>query len=189
MIDQHAERSEGIEHWGPDAPVPAARPLSDFFMERVGDDVVLFDGKHNRYHTLNNLAFEVWQLCDGSRSIKQIGKASPQIELIDEAVTAAVAQLGESGLLQASEGNFESTMHRRRMMKLVAAGAIGAVGVPVVASITRLGPEASATERTLCSPDGTPCPSTPACCGCCVTNNRAGHKNHCVDNPVSGECG
>lgn len=53
-------------------PVPAARPLSDFCMERVGDDVVLYDPENIQYHTLNAIAFDVWRLCDGSRSVEEM---------------------------------------------------------------------------------------------------------------------
>ena len=43
-------------------PIPAARPLSDFCMEQIVDEVVLFDATLNRYHTMNSVAFEVWRL-------------------------------------------------------------------------------------------------------------------------------
>ena len=138
--------------------VPAARPLSDFCMERIGDEVVLFDSALNRYHTLNGFAFDIWRSCDGVHTMEQITNAASErgVDARREVVEAAVTQLGEAGLLDAPESDFESTMHRRRMMKLVAAGAVGAVGIPVVASITRLGPEASATHGN-CRPPGDTC--------------------------------
>ncbi len=134
-------------------PVPAARSMGDFCMEQIGDEIVLFDSELNRYHNLNIIAFDIWRNCDGVSSGDQIAAtvAASRPEIRREAVESAIVQLGESGLLQAPEGNFESTMHRRKIMKLVAAGAIGAVGIPIVASITRLGPEASATPPCNCA--------------------------------------
>lgn len=142
------------------APVPAARSLNEFCTERVSDDVVLFDTALDRYHTLNSLAFDIWRLCDGTRSIHEIEIALDRKTTSTEAVAAAVAQLGESGLLQASEDDFDAAMHRRRLLKLAAAGAIGAVGIPVVASITRPSPAAAAScPGEPCGPVG-----SPACC-------------------------
>ncbi|HET9659481.1 MAG TPA: PqqD family protein, partial [Thermomicrobiales bacterium] len=159
------DRGQG-HHVEASSPVPASRPLSQFSSEWVGDDVILFDPELNRYHTLNRLAYDVWRLCDGSRTVGLIAGGSDWAEgdVTMEAVELAVAQLGESGLLQAPETAFEASLHRRKVVKLVAAGVIGAVGIPIVASITRVGPEASATEIVQC-PDGvTTCNSTDCCC-------------------------
>lgn len=161
-------------------PVPAARPMFDFSVEWIGDDVVLFDVELNRYHTLNRIAYEIWRMCDGIRSIDVI---AVQATIHRDLAEATVDQLGESGLLDASELFFESTLSRRRALRLVAAGAIGAVGIPVVASITRLGPEASASHG------GVHCPSTIVCTGpdkcCCFNPNSGGFT--CSD--VSGSNG
>jgi hypothetical protein len=48
----------------------------------------------------------------------------------------AVAELGESGLLVETEGHWDATVTRRRAAKLIAAGLAGAVGFPIVTSIT-----------------------------------------------------
>lgn len=136
----HSDQANGQRSY---LAVPAARPLSDFSMERVGDNVVLFDVELNRYHTVNGVAYDIWRQCDGIRSVDDIvASAGAQREVVE----ATIELLGEAGLLSASESEFDSKMHRRKMVKLVAAGVLGAVGIPVVASITRLGPEASATQ-------------------------------------------
>lgn len=157
---------------GADRSVPAARPLDDFCMEPVGDEVVMYDETLDRYHTLNLTAFEIWRQCDGAQTRFDIGRAMSNDgkPMAIETIDATVSQLGEAGLLQASETEFDSTLDRRRMMKLVAAGVIGAVGIPIVASITRLGPEAAASHGQ-CHPAGTSCtPFAFECCGiniCC----------------------
>lgn len=166
-------------------PVPAARPLNEFSTERIGDNVVLFDDTLNRYHTINAVAYDIWRVCDGVRSADQIAAT---VGVSRDVVEAAVEQLGEAGLLVAPETSFESTMHRRKMMKLAAAGAIGAVGIPVVASITRVGPEAAATtippECAACAaPGGDKC--------CCFHDNNGNYdcanRNGC-DNGQGHHC-
>jgi len=177
MIDRQAEELSGVVSWNAEAPVPAARPLSDFCMERVGEDFVVFDAKMNRYHTLNHLAYTIWRSCDGALTPQQLAASMDGADTDLDLVEGAIAQLGESGLLQAHETDFESKMHRRKMMKLVAAGAVGAVGIPVVASITRLGPEASATT---CAPLDAFCVSPADCC--------SGNCNIPSGNPENAKC-
>jgi hypothetical protein len=165
------------------APVPPARPLSDFAYESVGDNVVLYDPELNRYHTVNGVAFDIWRRCDGTQSVEALSIA---IGIPHDVVDAAVEQLGESGLLEAPESAFESTVSRRRIVKLVAAGAIGAVGVPVVASITRVGPEASATDVVQCPDGATTCTSTDCCC--CHPPDKGGGCD-CSCKASVGACG
>lgn len=114
-------------------PVPAARPLGDFCMERVGDDVVLYDAETMQYHTLNRVAEHIWRACDGIATIEAIAVVS---ELPVEVVNSTVADLGEVGLLQSSSERWNATLSRRKATKLVAAGLGGAVGLPVIKSIT-----------------------------------------------------
>lgn len=163
MSEQQDVRTGDIAGFDAAMPVPAARPLSDFCMERVGDEVVMFDAGRDRYHTLNEVAFAIWRACDGFADCRQIAYELRDWSLDVVAVEASIAQLGESGLLKASEEQFDSSLSRRRMVKLVAAGAVGAVGIPVVASITRLGPEASASHPG-CVPFNGFCTTNDDCC-------------------------
>lgn len=181
-----------------ETPVPAARFLTDFCIERVGDDVVLFDPAFDRYHTLNTVAFDIWRRCDGIRSIEQIAYPFRLEGITSDIVVAAVAQLGASGLLQAPEHRFEPIMYRRRILQLAAAGAIGATVVPIIASITS--PDSAAAQTcpgigdscnetnpccsglqcrlgqcALCYPDTQPCPGSDdpvKCCGQCDSSRH-----------------
>lgn len=128
-------------------PVPAARPLGDFCMERVGDDVVLYDAETLRYHTLNTMAYDIWRLCDGVRSVEQIGFDLQRGEIQFEVIDAAIAQLGEAGLLQAPEDHFEARVPRRKLLKMAVAGAVGAAVLPVVKSVTVPDAAAAATAK------------------------------------------
>ncbi len=126
--------------------VPAARPIARFSMERIADDVVLLDAEFNRYHTLNALAFDIWRACDGVRSANDLA------DLVDghrATVEAAVQQLGEARLLRATEATFQSTMHRRQLVKLASTGTVGAVAIPIAKSFTA--PDAIAAQTGTCS--------------------------------------
>lgn len=167
------------------SPVPSARPLSEFCAERVGDDVVLYDATLNRYHTLNAPAYDIWRLCDGVRSVEQIRLELQQNELVSETVALAVAQLGESGLLQAPESKFDSTLHRRKMLKLAIAGVAGAAGIPVILSITSPDSQAAATG---CGNLGEGCDGDKPCCSTApmICNGNPGQCVKCV--PSGSSC-
>jgi hypothetical protein len=79
-----------------------------------------------------------------------------------ETVELAIAELGEAGLLEAAHESFDSRLHRREVLRLAAAGLIGALGLPLVSSITAADADAA-----------------PSCCGeggigtgACLNNNR-----------------
>ncbi|MEZ4530795.1 MAG: PqqD family protein [Thermomicrobiales bacterium] len=103
--------------------IPAARPLSDFAVERVGDDLVILDGESMQYHTLNLAAAQIWQACDGVNSTNRIAS---ELGLPIELVESTVSELGEAGLLQSPSAQWDSTLNRRRASKLIAAGLVGA---------------------------------------------------------------
>lgn len=164
-----------------DAPVPAARPLEAFGFERVGDNVVLFDSEANRYHTTNAVAFDIWRRCNGTESIANLAKT---LDMQPEVVVAAVEQLGEAGLLMAPESQFESTLHRRRVMKLAAVGLLGALALPVVQSISVPDTVSAATGVTC--PDGRKCPASKCCC-CHPTGQGGGFDNCDCSCSVQGQ--
>ena len=120
-------------------PVPkAVRDPERIFVESVSDSKVVLDARSMHYHTLNQSAYDVWDLCDGQRSLEDIHDAlsARGKEIPDEAIALAVAQLGESELLEAEMAIGESRIHRRRVFKLAAAGLIGAGALPLIESIT-----------------------------------------------------
>ena len=81
-------------------PVPAARALTNFTATEVGEnEIVLLDNERLTYHTLNQPAFAVWQLCDGVRSVRSIQRdLAPTTVLPTEAIDLAVAELAECGI-------------------------------------------------------------------------------------------
>jgi hypothetical protein len=144
-------------------PVPARRDPRHFNSESLGSEIVLFDTERIQYHTLNETANAVWKVCDGLRTPADIAR---DLELPGEAVELAVAELGEAGLLEASQEAFDARVHRRRALKLVAAGVIGAVGLPAVTSITV--PHAMASVSSCGEPSTVPLESPCGCTSECV---------------------
>src|SRR5690606_32281357 len=53
-----------------------------------------------------------------------------------ELVESTVSELGEAGLLQSPSSRWDSALNRRRASKLIAAGLLGGVALPVIRSIT-----------------------------------------------------
>jgi hypothetical protein len=162
-------------------PAPAARPISDFVVESVGDSLVIFDAASLHYHTLNSTARQIWSKCDGAGSPDSIAR---DLAIPRELVELTVAELGESGLLVETEGHWDATVTRRRAAKLIAAGLAGAVGFPIVTSIT-VPDSASAETQNECVVAGAlygPCDPTTqdGQVGCLFSCVKAGHcTSHC----------
>jgi hypothetical protein len=120
-------------------PVPAARAIEHFSAAEVGDgEYVFLDNERLEYHTLNASAFAVWKLCDGVRTSEEISRvlALSGTPLPVESVDLAVVKLGGAGLLSAGSHSWDTLLTRRRVVKLAAAGALGAAVVPAVSSMT-----------------------------------------------------
>lgn len=133
MSENQDRRSNEITVDGYHQPVPAARPLNGFSWERVSDDLVVFDSQTMQYHTLNGAAEKIWRSCDGVATIDTIAAAA---NLPAEVVETTIAELGEASLLQTPSSSWSASMSRRRAAKLIAAGAVGSIGAPVVLSLT-----------------------------------------------------
>ena len=113
--------------------IPAARPVTDFAWEEVGEELVILDAETLQYHALNATAVWIWQACDGAATPNRL---SQELSIPVEVVESTVAELGAAGLLQSPSDTWDSTLNRRRAAKLIAAGLVGAVGLPVIKSIT-----------------------------------------------------
>lgn len=186
-------------------PIPAARAIEHFSATEVGDgEIVLFDNERLTYHTLNAPAFAVWQLCDGVRTSSEISGLLAQsgTTLPVEAVELAVLELGDSGLVGLDVSSPDAKLTRRRVVKLAAAGALGAAVIPTVASITA----SVSAHHTSCPVGGqllhghceNPTCSCVAPYSCCCVENfgdglrtcgrQAGGSNNCSDGSYTWVC-
>lgn len=75
----------------------------------LGGEVLLFADGRQVVHALNASAWAVWDLCDGSRTVREIARELAELvgrqpdSLIPE-VVRAVEDLGKLGLLEAPAG-------------------------------------------------------------------------------------
>lgn len=157
-----------------------ARSVTEFVATQVGDDeIVLFDTERMTYHTMNKPAFRVWQLCDGVRSADSIARALADSgdALPAEAALLAIAELDEAGLVESeAQAVPSSRVSRRNVLKLAAAGGIGAAVIPIVSSITA----PVSAQLVSCKPNGTPCGGKDECCGGACNSSGGGGTRVCA---------
>lgn len=77
--------------------LPTARPQTEFIVERLPDEVLVYDQARHQAHCLSLAADLVWNLCDGKRSVDEA-----QAALVGhghgDGVAGIVAQLVSIGL-------------------------------------------------------------------------------------------
>ena len=148
---------------------PVARK-EGLVIERLPDEVLVYDTDRDRAHCLNETAAFVWQRCDGRTTTKEMARLlGKQVNAtVDEKVVwLALDQLGRNHLLDnrpTAPASFAG-MNRREMVRALGVAAL--VAVPVVTTI--VGP--TPTQAATCIASGQPCTSSAQCCsGLCNAN-------------------
>ena len=144
---------------------PLARS-ADLVVEPLGDELLVFDSKTNRAHSLNAAAASVWRACDGARDVDALAQ---YCELDPIAVELALDSLRNCELLIDFEGPHVSRRQALRRAAVVGAGI--SVALPVIRSITAPSAYAagSITGCTLTTgqsrpPQAQPCTTQADCC-------------------------
>jgi Coenzyme PQQ synthesis protein D (PqqD) len=131
--------------------VPARR--DDLLVQKVGEEVIVYDLASNRAHSLNRTAALVFEKLDGKRPIDAVAKdlvktlGQPASKKL---VAAAVNELASADLLRPG-----AALPRRSVLRGLAAGLL-----PVVVSIAV--PNAASAQS--CSNVGGPCTYNSDCC-------------------------
>ncbi|HJQ68449.1 MAG TPA: PqqD family peptide modification chaperone [Blastocatellia bacterium] len=134
--------------------IPQAR-TTGVVVEHLADEVLVYDLERDRAHCLNPAAARVWEMCDGSRSVSDIGAEAGG----DEVAWLAVEQLSRAGLLEEKiKRPAANGVSRRDLIKKIAVAA--AIGVPVVTSIVA----PRATHAATCRAPGQTCTVAVQCC-------------------------
>ena len=47
-------------------------PNTDVSLQRVGQEAILHDRRNGRAHVINESAAQIWELCDGQKTLDQI---------------------------------------------------------------------------------------------------------------------
>lgn len=145
---------------------PSARK-DGLSVQTIGDEVLLYDGKHDTAHVLNPTSALVWQLANGKRSIQGISQAvahelhsAPDEDLI----WLALAQLSKAGLL-AEPVTMPIPLAGMKRREFLQKAALAAMVVPVVKTIHSVGNQAPVS----CKANGASCTSPTECCsGICA---------------------
>jgi hypothetical protein len=89
---------------------PGTRPgrSKDVREYPLGDEVLLFADGRQVVHALNTSAWAVWDLCDGSRTIRDIVRELAELvgrdpDSLEPEVVRTVEELGGLGLLEGEE--------------------------------------------------------------------------------------
>ena len=143
----------------------AAHPLAreaDLVVEELGEELLVFDRRRQRAHSLNPVAARVWRACNGARSPERIAE---HCGLDRDAVGLALEALADIELLQAplTAGDDASpAVSRRQMLRRAAVTGVGiGIAIPVIRSINA--PTAQAATST-CKGRGQACPNFSSCC-------------------------
>ena len=101
--------------------------------EPLGDELLLFDERSHRAHSLNATATLVWRACDGTRTRDQL---ATDCGLDPSLVDLALERLAASQLLVKSATPSQRISRRAVFRRTAIAGATLGVALPVIRSIT-----------------------------------------------------
>jgi coenzyme PQQ synthesis protein D (PqqD) len=139
-------------------PRPKARE-EGLAVERVDDEVLIYDLERDRAHRLNETAALVFEHCDGERDPAGLAELLSEKSggPVDEGVVrAALVRLSDARLLDERVGpaDGDGWSRRQALRKIGAAGAVAGLGLPVVKSIVAPTPAAA---QASCAADGERC--------------------------------
>jgi hypothetical protein len=139
--------------------LPVGRDRSDFVIEPLGDETLVYDTANARAHCLNKVASTVWMGCDGKTTEGEMLKRLDKLGYPSEpaVIQLALEELQKAELLpkRKSARAQLAQADRRRVLKQIGVG----LSVPVVLSI--LAPSAADAAPLL--PPGSPCTQPKQC--------------------------
>ena len=136
---------------------PKARS-DQLLVQRTGEETLVYDERTHRALCLDARAARVWQLCDGTRSEREIAASYGEGAAGAAVVSWTLRELEESGLLESDGAEAaRAALSRRALIRNV-----GLAAIPVIIAITA--PRARAAVST-CSTVGQECSTRPCCAG------------------------
>ena len=141
--------------------IPAARK-EGLIVQKLEEEVLVYDEQRHKAHCLNRTAALVWQQCDGRSTIAEVArKVSRQINapVEEDVVWVAIEELGKRELLKERvSSSARSNVSRREVIKRI--GVAASVAVPLVTSI--VAPKAA--QAASCKAAGATCIGSAECC-------------------------
>jgi hypothetical protein len=108
------------------------------YVEKVADEVILYEKATHKAHCLNKTAAEVWEYADGSRSVDELAsllESTLNLPKDRDVVLLALQQLESAGLLEAPTTADAAKPSRRQIGRKLAMAGVSASLAPVIASV------------------------------------------------------
>jgi hypothetical protein len=153
--------------------MPYPKKIETVHVEKLDNELCIYDWQRMEVHNLNPTAAKVWELCDGQTSPAQIAEQL-QTELntphAEELVWLTLARLEKAHLLAEREAVVKPSGYRTltRRELLVGLGVAAAL-LPVISSIVAPGPveaQSPVPPTATATPTGTLTPTTTPIAGC-----------------------
>jgi hypothetical protein len=152
---------------------PETRPQArtqGLIVQELGNESLVYDRDTDVAHCLTEVAARVWRGCDGARDLAALASFA---DVTDDVAAAAVAELGEKGLLAGlpEPSANEYGLSRRGALGRIAKYGAGAASIPLIVSAVAGTPAAFAYTpgglNASCNVPGTsgPCASGFTCTG------------------------
>lgn len=144
-------------------PLPVAR-RDDLIVEKLPDEVLVYDLKTDKAHCLNHTAALIWENCDGKKNegdIAALLQSELKSPMSAEAVLLGVAELDSFGLLNVDAAAPQRQhLSRRRLIQNL--GLSAALALPLIVSISApaAAQAGSTTDPCVANPAGNGCPCT-----------------------------
>ena len=157
--------------------MPRARQ-EKLLVHELTDEVLVYDLKRHKAHSLNKTAALVWQRCDGKSGVTEITQLLEEklgTSIDKDVVWLALQQLERASLLEDSKSQAVASVRvsRRQLMRRM--GLAAAVSLPLVVSI--LAP--TSAQAASCLAAGQPCTLNSQCCsGNCLGQGNGTCSTH-----------
>lgn len=139
--------------------------VSNLVMQRVSDEVLLYDMAEHRAFCLNSTAALIWQKCNGVTTVTEIAKEVAHHRAALDVVWLAIDQLSSFDLIANPRPRLYDGRSRRNAIKALAIAAF--VTVPVVSTIATPTDNRGSLSVCVCVGSGdcvrVGCPSPPNC--------------------------
>jgi hypothetical protein len=177
---------------------PASRK-DNIVIQEIRDEILIYDLTKNKAVCLNPTSAEIWQECDGTKSVSEISRHLTQklkLNISEDIVWLALHQFKKDNLLADNHGFVTpfDNLNRREIVKRIGFAAI--VALPVISSVIapaavnaqsggNCGPIGNCTfgQTSVCiclpislpgsniNPDNCPCSTSGDCSGNCICDN------------------
>jgi hypothetical protein len=144
-------------------------------VQKLGDEVLVYDPLTHTAHCLTETAAAIWKLCDGHSGVQEVIvqlESQCHLTLKEDVVLMVLQQLGNAGLLlKPFELELDRVSPRQALHRI---GRAAALTLPFVVSVAVPTP----SEAVSCLPGGATCTHNSDCCshlcvlGRCVLGSR-----------------